>query len=224
MTEHPIIFSTPMVQAILEGRKTMTRRIIGNGINFLPDDTEFLRFQNYADGTCRAIFHNGDEPGNVKCPYGKAGDILWVRETWSKTNRKEVIIFKAPEMPEPTAFRWKPSIHMPRKFARIFLRIDRIGVERLQAISPDDVKKEGVRYRVIEKGSDMVSPLWRSGDNGAIEFMPKGFKDRPLNADELMYAHWAELWCDINGRASWDANPWVWVVEFSVISTNEKLK
>lgn len=193
--DHPIIFSTPMVQAILAGRKTMTRRVV----------------KNQSSG----------------CPYGDVGDRLWVRETFSTIGLERTdlpCVYKA-DVKNPDKFKgWKPSIHMRKEYARIFLNVKSIKVERVQAISATDVKKEGVQYRVKSKGKDMVSVLWLAEENGAFDFMPDGWRERKLDQDEILLAHWAELWCKINGRKSWDANPWVWVVEFVTVITPEWCK
>ncbi len=217
----PILFSTSMVQAILEGRKTKTRRIIKREL-----DDRGLRFTNtWEDWHGRSI----------KCPYGEAGDIIWVRETWKPRYIKGCLrefkiqyptvypwFYAADGESEPGYGQWKPSIHMPKDACRLFLKIKSIKVERLHDISTEDILSEGVKYNVTpnQNNPDKVNPVFRLGeDNSALSFMPAGWKDLPEKqlVEKLLFAHWAELWCDVNGRANWDTNPWVWVIEFDKI-------
>jgi len=131
--EHPILFSTPMVKAILEGRKSQTRRIVKD----LPLDWIEQGF------TLDFVA----SPENNLCPYGKVGDILWVRETHAieeSPNEYRMVIFKATD-PDYTG-KWKPSIFLKRKDCRIFLRIEAIAIERLQDITEQDSVCEGVEY------------------------------------------------------------------------------
>jgi len=178
----PILFSTPMVQAILEDRKTMTRRIM----NDQPNEKLF------PCGTGCQYWAN--DPNDLKAKYYKAkyeiGDILWVRETWRKNNGMPTgypFEYRATAEADgvPIDEPWKPSIFMPREAARIFLKVTRVRVERLQDISGEDAMKEGVKV-------ESMFPLC-IGDS---------------------YRAFSILWESINGKESWDANPWVWVYEF----------
>jgi len=231
MKERPILFSTPMVKAIIDGQKTMTRRTKGleaikseyqykGLLNELPNKHIFARF-------FRGIWV---ETYHASCPYGQPGDILWVRETWRKSNfpgSEGEIEFKA-NMINPSAIWnqniWKPSIHMPKDAARIWLQITSIKPERLHDISDEDIKNEGVRIPVNGIGTGRV--LLALGEkNTAIDFLPKGClaPDAPkLTQSHLLHAFWAELWCKINGRESYDKNPWVWAIRFKVLSTTGK--
>jgi len=144
MKEHPIIFSTEMVKAILEGRKTQTRRVIKN-----------KTFQLWVDsGFTDKYIKSPDNGWHTECPYGQPGDRLWVRETWRPSQAEGAVWFKAGEWDYTksrlmTAHlshygldgknKWKPSIHMPKKYARIWLEIRKIRVERLQEIIPDEI-------------------------------------------------------------------------------------
>lgn len=116
---------------------------------------------------------------------------------------------------------------MEKIHARIWLEVTDVRVERLQDIKSEDILKEGVRYNVVQ--SDIpgkVNPVFKiSGPNNAISFMPKNWEELPeeLKEDVLLYAHWAELWSEINGPESWQANPWVWVVSFKLLSTTGKV-
>lgn len=198
MEQRPILFSTPMVQAILAGRKTQTRR--------------------KADMTSRHIrkLFNGEfegESGRIyKCPYGQVGDVLWVRETWQwdwiDCDKKEekCYFFKTSTLPNVLASgeKWKPSIHMPKDAARIWLRINNVRVERLNDISEEDAIKEG-----IEELKSNGIPHYR---NYGKQLVAKEFNFfcSPVNS-------FRSLWESINGENSWNNNPWVWVIEFEGI-------
>jgi hypothetical protein len=205
MKQRPILFSTEMVQAILAGRKTQTRRVV-KGLESLKNPY-FQSLVQHATGSITFSSLESNEVIEPKNPYGQVGDVLWVRETWARAiGSKELtpfekataveisperfIVFKAeskeethPEHPEWGKKRWKPSIHMPKNAARIWLRITNVRVELLQDISYEDIKAEG-----------------------AAEF---GCTTHRLN--------WQTLWQSINGIDSWNANPWVWVIEFERI-------
>lgn len=184
--EKPILFSEPMVRAILDGRKTQTRRIIKPQPHKSISYFEFL-------STCFKPVWSGpelDEPDFltlnkcIHCPYGGVGDRLWVRETWRPivSGRKAGGFDYLADDPGASGagfMPWKPSIHMPRKASRLTLEITRVRVERLKSITVEDAKAEGV-----------------GGPNG-------------YELDQF-YA----LWSKINGAESWNENPWVWVVEF----------
>ena len=142
MKEHPILFSTEMVKAILDGRKTMTRRVIKDPYKYIT------------------IPHPS--------PYGQVGDKLWVRETWTQFPDGESVVYKADGKPYFNV--WKPSIFMPHKFSRITLEITNIRVERLQEINTkrhDEVAKEGWPFGYtglsIEKAPvELFAELWDS--------------------------------------------------------------
>ncbi|WP_026383722.1 hypothetical protein [Achromobacter xylosoxidans] len=187
MRERPILFTGPMVRAILAGNKTQTRRVAKEFAGRDDLDSILARFPN----------QNG-------CPYGQPGDRLWVREKWSSDfahhypydrvwyaaddDRRHDIEVRngvrgiySPESQEFVPFRWRPSIHMPRSACRLVLEVTGVRVERLNNISQEDAELEGVECN--------MSPL--------------SFRE-----------HFQRLWEHINGAGSWDANPWVWVVEF----------
>lgn len=188
--ERPILFSAPMVRAILEGRKTVTRRPVkGVGLVWLDN----FKPEYVAD------------PDNNLCSYGKPGDRLWVRETWARAGNGDpgYLTYRAtypdclpPDLeniPPANEIRWKPSIHMFRRDSRILLEITDVRVERLQDISRSDIRAEGLECPP-ELASDDVSPNYR-------DWYP---------------AAWRELWESTGGN--WDANPWVWVVEFKQVT------
>jgi hypothetical protein len=151
--ERPIIFSGEMVRAILDGRKTQTRRIVKpqpvrENINGIP------------------YFSNGFPIDYRNCPYGQMGDSLWVRETFGESglNRIEYKAYPKDGKDFRAVMRWKPSIHMPRWASRITLEIVNVRVERLNDISEEDCLKEGVTYWPHEKEriKERFSHLWQS--------------------------------------------------------------
>lgn len=241
MNIKPILFSTPMVQTILKGIKTQTRRTKGlEKFNIAPD--LFINNNRRLD-TCRFwdesieqdpnplktefIIESSDGYQNrVQCPYGKEGDIIWVRESFCLTQPydPETYYFgykdgwhsdkpasSKYDFSEPDV--WKPSIHMPKEACRIFLKITNVRVERLQDISEQDAKKEGVIN--ISLGG-----FGRSGEEW-MDYSPKPNANRKMvtrfNNDAFHRTakkSFKSLWYSINGEQSWNDNPWVWVIEF----------
>jgi len=220
--EIPMLFSTPMVIAIDNNTKTETRRTKGLDFQYehgecFADNWEFLRFQHDADGSLLAIFQYDDGPISVKCPYGKPGDLIWVREnfvkpptitpkllklggdTWPKYDHVASCSENELENLKEWGWKIKPSIHMPKAAARIWLEILDIKVERLQDISEGDAKAEGV----------YISESLIKG-----EFL---YEDYEANLFSLANAKssFKTLWKLINGVKSWNDNPWVWVIEFN---------
>ncbi|GGX01649.1 hypothetical protein [Undibacterium macrobrachii] len=213
MKQRPILFSAPMVRALLDGTKTQTRRIAHS------DSTEMLRPSPFVKSGIETI--HGYE---VKNPYGNQGDQLWVRETYGIEVRSygggtgEFYAYRATK---PDAvyckeasgttipIKWIPSIHMPRKACRITLEITSIRVERLQDISKEDAITEGLS--TISKDGK----TWKYG-------IPDRDGLPGRDNDGWPWSDWEEdprlaykkLWERINGTGSWDANPWVWVIEF----------
>jgi hypothetical protein len=192
MKERPILFSAPMVRAILEGRKTQTRRVVKKSAEM--DTNGFMALV----------------PDEKKCPYGQAGDRLWVRETFHVCPHHDDVFYKSDDLLLPRKCmahrRWRPSIHMPRWASRITLKITGVRVERLQDISEADAIAEG-----IEPDGDFWKhygphPLKDLGENVAHAYPVNSFRS---------------LWHSINGPESWAANPWVWVVEFKCVTEGE---
>lgn len=187
MKERPILFSAPMVRALLAGTKTQTRRVAKN----LPHESEYepglFSMMVVRDGK---LMEATGGVGMLKplCPYGQPGDRLWVRETW--TEWEGTFLYRADFEGCEVAWKWTPSIHMPRKSSRITLEVTAVRVERLQDISEEDAKAEGA---------------------GGERYIGQGF-DHCVHREA-----YRTLWNDINGPGSWDANPWVWVVEFKFI-------
>ena len=189
MKERPILFSAPMVRALLDGRKTQTRRIVK------PQPT-FAGFTESEAGHQVKVML---EIGAVRGTYGQPGDRLWVRETYSEfdTNHGKVVWYRA-ESDDPDywhGMKWTPSIFMPKRLSRITLEIVNVRVERLQDISEADAMAEGIMAAGDDNG-------FQSDKDGRHYF------GDPVNS-------YAALWESINGPGSWDANPWVWVIEFS---------
>ena len=206
MNFKPIIFSAPMVRALLDGSKTQTRRIVkGEALQWLVRD-------KFTPGFVAVT-------GNRLCPYGQPGDQLWVRETHWMDKRDTtlavmnvdgfVVAMNGSETgqesnPEELGLNhfWKlrPSIHMPRWASRITLEITGVRVERLQDISEKDCWAEGIE-QVMHDFSDEELCVMAKRIGCSIE------DAKPI---------YALLWESINGPCSWAANPWVWVVEFNV--------
>ncbi|HBN8421543.1 TPA: hypothetical protein L3701_004856 [Pseudomonas aeruginosa] len=213
-----------MVRAILEGRKTVTRRVVTPQPDFLGSMVD----PNTPFKTLDAGLH-----ARITCPYGQPGDRLWVRETWTDVNMcgAPALAYRADEdirdlMEEPGflddrgAFnyddprvkpypfacwyaeldqaRWRPSIHMPRWACRILLEITAVRVERLQDISEEQALAEGVRGEPCDHARQACADIGCWGDTAKGAF---GF-----------------LWESLNGEGSWAENPWVWVVEIKRVT------
>jgi hypothetical protein len=220
MKEHPILFSGPMVRAILEGRKTQTRRIIK------PQPDGWIRGNSGAFGVPKKITNKKPHKNgtiwqeeddtcyeDINCPYGQPDDRLWVRETWQLDEDERGFVYRADirnfadyAFGPPS---WRPSIFMPRKACRIVLEIADIRVERLQEISEADAIGEGVEWWHEER----------------LKSRPKHYRvycDYDNPKDPAQYTSsavdsFSTLWQSINGPESWNQNPWVWVIEFNRI-------
>lgn len=196
MKQRPILFSTPMVQATIRGRKTQTRRI------FKPQPTEKHDQSGYItalgkDGINYFGFKENETNifDAIECPYGQPGDVLWVRETFQQDG--EDYLYKA--NCDINVVGWKPSIHMPKSAARIWLRIANVRVERLQDISREDARAEG------------IEPI------NNTQFINYVDGTTTYNERTSFYS----LWESINGKESLSSNPWVWVIEFERIEKSE---
>jgi hypothetical protein len=207
MKQRPILFSGPMVRAILEGRKTQTRRVVKPQ----PDDDREMKARLNRQGNLVWMDWKG-KPDDAapphyiwgagwdrwKCPYGQPGDRLWVRECFSYAsflNDGVQPLFHYWADGNPEEGDWtkpKPSIHMPRAASRITLEIVSVRVERLMDISMQDCIAEGAPMERIEKLDEQ---------DQAIE----------------LRCWYENLWEEINGIGSYYTNPWVWVVEFKVV-------
>lgn len=203
--ERPILFSGPMVRALLEGRKTQTRRIVklphANPLgNWEPTTFGGTDARGAEHPEQTAIWHTRTGE-TLACPYGVPGDRLWVRETWAHvpatayrssdgvqqtadpTSEGMAAVYAAGwERSAPG--RWRPSIHMPRWACRLVLEITGVRVQRLRDISEADA---------VAEGASTPGPF-------AVH-------------------HFADLWVSINGRDSWNANPWVWALTFKRVES-----
>lgn len=198
----PILFSTEMVQANLEGRKRMTRRTQGLEIpNQDPENYIFLGWDKNI-----AVFKSPEEKYRDCKPKFIKGDILWVRETWKKSNEfgEPRYLYKSLWDSYKTGIDlsgWKPSIHMPKAAARIFLEVVNVRCERLHDISESDAIAEGV---------------YQHSDYGSTGYRHYGKPDEALTDIDAVWS-FETLWESINGKDSWKVNPWVWVYDFKVI-------
>jgi hypothetical protein len=197
MKERSILFNGPMVAAILSGGKTQTRRAVKSRfeLDYLPLDDEGPIWPHLVP------YSEMLEEEPMDCAYGQPGDRLWVRETWRAFNDGSLyeenclqVDYRATpaSWAKDSKLPWKPSIHMPRWASRILLEIVSVRVERLQDISDQDAIAEGIGLNASAAGVPMTTPVG--------ETMPR--------------AMYRDLWESINGAGSWDANPWVWKVEF----------
>lgn len=211
MRERPILFSAPMVRAILAGTKTQTRRVCKPAQNeALCEIVGPFNGDGMPDDSGPWF---GDAEGDLKfrCPYGQPGDRLWVRETFAKVDGQthpwiatdyRATYTHGDRLGDHFGIkrRWTPSIHMPREASRILLEIVGVRVERLQEISDADAIAEG-----IERNAEYPK-LWKRGDLHGDQNIMKS-----TGFPKLAYR---SIWEQINGHESWSANPWVWVVEF----------
>ena len=194
--EKGLIFNSEMVRAILDGRKTQTRRPIK------WKQTRFTEIGEREDGSKWPWSEDAEHACDFwhPCPFGAVGDRIWVRETWNKYGG--LLTYRADhdwidDMRKETVCtaKWVPSIHMPRWASRILLEITDVRVERLNAISEKDARAEGII------------------DGGCLncgEPEPCGCANPEPDATDAF----AYLWQSIYGQESWNANPWVWVIEF----------
>ena len=206
MAIKPILFNTEMVRAILDGRKTCTRRLV----RFLPGEnpqwTGYIR-----DGLM--LYNGRNEPCIIKVPY-QPGDTLYVRETWCGLPVNEaghmrghtIYYYKADGELRPKGWRgtWHLSIHMPKEAARIWLKVTDVRAERLQDITEDSAKAEGAN--------------WKNGKN-------VGWEEKMRHT---AIERFAEIWestikkSDLD-RYGWNANPWVWVIKFERCEKPERV-
>lgn len=197
MSARPILFNGAMVRAILAGAKTQTRRVVRWPTT---DDDGARVITSRETGERWPYARRGLNDTPVRCPLGAPGDDLWVRETWSPRENVDptVNVEKARHYCHYAATyvgdlnsewhpygKWRPSIHMPRWASRLTLRVTTVRVERLHDITEGDARAEGVLTLEPRTGATSVRERF------------------------------ADLWSEVYGRESWDANPWVWVVSFN---------
>lgn len=203
MKERPILFSAPMVRALIAGTKTQTRRVVKP---FRRWSSQYPILDAVACAASRAAWWWDGVHKHVgvmqHCPYGVPGDRLWVRETFfhepadycweasvSIPSRPAHTVYRADVAGDSRGAGWKPSIHMPRKHSRITLELTDVRVERLQEISEADAEAEGI---------DSV--------------FPTAIRERAATTTRI--GCYRLLWEAINGAGSWDTNPWVWALSF----------
>ena len=198
MKSRPILFSAPMVRALLAGTKTQTRRIVK------PTKVPYGHWGVETRGARHELTHwdnDTAETSLLTCPHGEPGDQLWVRETWAEGIHQMADVdhwaYAADHfgVQQRLGERWKPSIHMPRAASRITLEITGVRVERLNEIRAFDALQEG-----LEECTDLPY-RW---DHAVC-----------LQTAVKLYS---ELWEQINGPGSWDLNPWVWALDFRRIT------
>ncbi len=195
MKERPILFNDQMVRAILEGRKTVTRRVMKPQPTPCKDGGH-----HWPCNVHQSMLHVERELQNSEgcwcglaeaaCPYGQPGDRLWVREAWAQINVAQApgetwVVYRECDNRTDYGGPWKPSIHMRRRDSRILLEITAVRVERLHDLSDQDVLAEGCSHSEMQSGDSLVSVF-------------------------------ARLWQSTGG--DWDANPWIWVVEFKRVT------
>lgn len=203
MKERPIIFSGPMVQAIRDDRKTVTRRAVQKR-NFSAE----VHALSADIGVRDALLKYWGQRKHIRSPYGWPGDTLWVRETWAAyrgyAQRFPVFVYRADYddgMPNKAfldarrPLKWKPSIYMPRRACRLLLEIITVRIERVHEISAEGCFAEGCSPQMVQRSGVMVR-----------RDVKQAFED---------------LWDSINAKRGygWQVNPWVWVVEFRRIDS-----
>lgn len=230
MKERSLIFSGPMVRALLDGRKTQTRRIVKpqppawatwvNARQHLNHESQWVPSHLFAwseeqtpgeplKKLRRWPNKNGDEY-SIPCPYGAPGDRLWVKEKWAYFGGDEYLYQQErsavgyaaslTHLESPPGGKWRSTLFMPRWASRITLEVTRVRVERLQDISEEDARAEGVQPFFEEFSCFSRDQRLTSGE---------------LAADAEHRASFAVLWDEINAdRATWKSNPWVWAVDF----------
>jgi hypothetical protein len=239
--ERPILFSAPMVRAILEGRKSQTRRVVKPQpvLNLDSDDIHKVGLPEskglgYYSGSTPYRWSKKDRaPDRTPCPYGAPGDRLWVREPWKAHStfnhlpprdipQSRVFYLAGPEAYSPDHARYRHARFMPRWASRILLEVTDERVERLQAISEADAVAEGA------EASAFPGPWWqgyKDFDGELIHQQATGeqppdwmIEPKPMRSmkhlDRSAVDQFRALWFSINGLESWDANPWVWVISF----------
>jgi len=227
MNVKPIIFSGPMVRAILEGRKSATRRVLKPQIVCSTGITPSFSWGKFSGVFPDDWFGHGNEIDGA-LPY-LPGDILWVRETWNVADayylapeRRETArgIINYAATPCGLPIRWRPSIYMPLWASRITLEVTEVRVQRVQEISEKDAEAEGIE----DQKAGGLAPLWRMyGPAPKLAFGVFG----NLSHDRGQFAtdardSFATLWNSINAKRGfgWDANPWVAAVTFKVHNVN----
>jgi len=250
-----MLLSTNMVAATIMGLKTKTRRtkglelvnqnpnewkLIDCGMFEFPPTGKELKGKEVFGSTFRWKPYGSQN--FIKCPYGQPGDVLWVRETWCPADIFDQRFYSFKASPETLTIAcdgqtysippiWRPSIHMPKIAARIWLQITDIRVERLQDITDADALAEGIHrespaamgFSFLEGLDDttLSEHVKAQLNEEAYYFYPcKDLRDDSYISKPA--TSFTSLWASINGWESWNANPWVWVISFKVLSKTGK--
>lgn len=220
MATKPILFNTNMVRAIMDGRKTCTRRLIKPQWEECPTckyvHNEYI-YDKMAENVYCARCGYPMEPER-RSPY-QPGDILYVRETFIQA-AAHIFWYKADNKPWMSqGLLWKPSIHMPKEAARIWLKVTDVRVERLQDITEDGAEAEGMPDSLDYPVDKAYCPLCKGeGIIGTVDVHSLGHMDVDCPYCDSYRKRFENLWNSINQKSldsyGWDANPWVWVIEF----------
>jgi len=236
--ERPMLFSAPMVRAILDGSKTQTRRAIN------PQPVKWCQGLSLPKYSATPLSEFLLGAPIFACPYGKVGDRIWARETFCKVDDSGYgdhagiwVDYRAtPKYKEShpagwdndphneDALKWKPSIHMPRWASRINLEITAVRVERLNDISEEDAQKEGIKFTdygltCFHQGAPQDIGICTAPDS-SHQKRPGWHYDKSTHQDQCWHTAkyaFTSLWESINGAGSWEQNPWVWVIEFKLV-------
>lgn len=237
MTELPILFKAPMIRAILDGSKTQTRRIVKP-----QPESNCKVHAPYVPGRPAFCIWPGSDPDEngdhvdhfANCPYGAIGHRLWVKETaalWREGwDRNGHVVYRADmkdrngnDFSQPDLMglsKWRPSIFMPRWASRITLEVVAIRVQRLQDIGARDCMKEGAPSTTLEQmyEPEILEAITKAEPEAKRKMM---MRTAPMKADlpPSPKQWYQDLWNQINGAGSWDANPWVWVIEFKRVTS-----
>lgn len=218
--ERPILFSAPMIRALLAGRKTQTRRIVtfppsGSFVCVeMNDGTYWPYISDDGETEIRLSGSHEGEEDPMSCPYGAPGDRLWVKETFREPGSlmradgkmppnlyRDDVVWKADD--ETQDGPWRSPLFLPRRLSRLTLEVEAVRVERVQDISAADIIAEGA--------------VERAHEHDGLGRMPVSAFDKMAYLD--LISLWSSGWDAINGkRAPWASNPWVWVVTFRVVT------
>ena len=217
--QRPILFTADMIRALLAGQKTQTRRIIRtqphpgctycyDGMGMSEDDADWHYLERLDSLTGG---YTEDYYTLAKCPYGLAGDELYVKETWAQTpglvtsDKNGTYHYRADhDYRTDSDYNWKSPLFMPKNVARLYLSLTDVAAERLQTISAADAIAEGIEPVAGEPGGPPVYRLYQKKQRGIDESTPD-----PVES-------YRSLWESINGAGSWNNNPWVWVLTVAV--------
>ncbi len=208
MAIKPILFNTEMVRAILDGRKTCTRRLPRKQI-----EEKYLEYDEWVQAVAvPGCTYLSEKEFYMQYPPYQPGDILYVRERWCKGswgNEKERYYYKADD--NDFYCTWHPSIHMPKEAARIWLKVTDVRVERLQDITDDEAKREGIQYDECPAGF-----TWKQETD---------MHNCYTTTIGAMQALWdSTIKKSDRDRYGWEANPWVWVIEFERCEKPEEVR